>query len=273
MRRTLILMGVCLLSVVSLARAQSTPDPNQFVDVSVEPRETIPLERLLIYPESARRSGLEGAVTLDAVIGVDGRVEKVNVLKSDYDVFKDAAIDAMMRERFTPALQNGTPIKIWITRTIHFRLHNDEGPYRLNREQSLSSNVGKENRPRINFRTIIGSNLDSARDLFKIWGDVEEDKENDGTHLHVKSRPGFANGRFRVTADGIANDSGMRKVIVLYQFQNDEDFASSAAAWGAKSIVGGKLASQSTVADLPNAVATIAVDATERTVRVQLIAK
>ena len=33
-----------------------------------------------------------------------------------------AAIDAMKRAKFTPARQNGTPLKVWITRTINFKL-------------------------------------------------------------------------------------------------------------------------------------------------------
>lgn len=102
---------------------EADPKEGDFVDVSEEPHEIEPLEKLIQYPEVARRSGLEGNVTLDALIGTDGHVEKVNVLKSDYDLFKDAAVQTMMKAKFTPARQNGTPLKIWITRTIHFRLH------------------------------------------------------------------------------------------------------------------------------------------------------
>ncbi len=105
---------------------QADPQEGAFIDVSEEPHEIQPLEKLIQYPEVARRSGLEGNVTVDALIGTDGRVEKVNVLKSDYDLFKDAAVQAMMKARFTPARQNGTPLKIWITRTIHFRLNNTQ---------------------------------------------------------------------------------------------------------------------------------------------------
>jgi protein TonB len=102
---------------------EADPSPDEFIDVSDEPHEIQPLEKLIQYPEVARRSGLEGKVTVQALIGKDGSVEKVDVLKSDYDIFKDAAIQAVKNAKFTPARQNGTPLKVWITRTINFKLH------------------------------------------------------------------------------------------------------------------------------------------------------
>jgi protein TonB len=100
------------------------PGMDDFVDVSEEPTPVEPLEKLIQYPEVARRSGLEGTVTVSALIGKDGRVDSVVVLKSDYDLFKEAAISAMKRAKFTPARQNGTPLKVWTTTTLHFKLKN-----------------------------------------------------------------------------------------------------------------------------------------------------
>ena len=45
------------------------------------------------YPETARHGGLEGKVTFSALIGKDGRVEKVSIDKADYEVFKQAALN------------------------------------------------------------------------------------------------------------------------------------------------------------------------------------
>lgn len=101
---------------------ESEPSKDEFVDVSEEPNPIEPIEKQIQYPEVAKRSGLEGKVVVQALIAKDGHVEKVDVLKSDYDVFKQAAVDAMMKAKFTPARQNGTPLRIWITRTINFKL-------------------------------------------------------------------------------------------------------------------------------------------------------
>ena len=103
---------------------ESEPSQDEFVDVSEEPEPITPIEKLIVYPEVAKRSGLEGKVVVMALIAKDGHVEKVDVKQSDYDMFKQAAVDAMMKAKFTPARQNGTPLRIWITRTINFKLTN-----------------------------------------------------------------------------------------------------------------------------------------------------
>lgn len=140
MRNILVISAIFLLCVSSRVIAQSAPDPSpdEFIDVSEEPHETIPLEKLVVYPDSAYRNGIEGNVTLQALIGKDGSVEKVEVLKSNYDIFKDAAINAMRREKFIPAKQNGTPIRIWITRTINFRLNPGGPPLDTNKTKDSS---------------------------------------------------------------------------------------------------------------------------------------
>jgi periplasmic protein TonB len=102
---------------------EEEPKEGEFVDVEQEPEPIEPIEKAIQYPEVAKRSGLEGKVELDALIGTDGRVIKVNILKSDFDVFKQAAEEAVKKTRFTPARQNGQPLKVWITRTIRFKLN------------------------------------------------------------------------------------------------------------------------------------------------------
>ncbi|MDP4199873.1 MAG: energy transducer TonB [Bacteroidota bacterium] len=101
---------------------EAEPSKDEFIDVSQEPEPITPIEKQIQYPEVAKRSGLEGKVVVQALIAKDGHVEKAEVLKSDYDVFKQPAIDAMLKAKFTPARQNGTPLRIWITRTIIFKL-------------------------------------------------------------------------------------------------------------------------------------------------------
>ncbi|MDP4199872.1 MAG: energy transducer TonB [Bacteroidota bacterium] len=87
-----------------------------------EPVAITPIERLIVYPDVAKRSGLEGRVVVQALIAKDGHVEKVQVLRSDYDVFRHPAVDALMKAKFAPAKYHGEPVRIWITRTITFKL-------------------------------------------------------------------------------------------------------------------------------------------------------
>jgi protein TonB len=101
---------------------EEAPGIDDFVSVDKEPQAIQAIDKLAVYPEVARRSGLEGSVVLRALIGTDGRVDSVVIEKSDYDLFKNAAIDAMKKARYTPAIQNGNPIRVWTDEKIDFKL-------------------------------------------------------------------------------------------------------------------------------------------------------
>lgn len=94
----------------------------QFVDVSEEPVPLVPIESFITYPDEAKKNRIEGKVVVQALIAKDGHVEKADVLKADNNLFKQPAIDAMMKTKFSPARQNGVPLRIWVTRTINFKL-------------------------------------------------------------------------------------------------------------------------------------------------------
>lgn len=74
------------------------------------------------YPAIARESRVDGLVILEAVIGEDGAVRDVRVLKS-IRLLDQAAVDAVRRWRFTPTLLNGQPVPIVMTVTVTFSLN------------------------------------------------------------------------------------------------------------------------------------------------------
>ena len=74
-----------------------------------------------IYPPVAQAARVEGTVILEAVIGVDGRVTSVRVLRS-IPLLDQAAVDAVKRWSFTPTLLNGTPVPVAMTVTVRFAL-------------------------------------------------------------------------------------------------------------------------------------------------------
>ena len=98
------------------------PSQDEFIEVSEEPKPTQNIQGLVQYPETAKKASLEGKVTFSALIGKDGRVEKVTIDKADYEVFKQPVIDAVSKVRFTPARNNQTPVRVWYTQTISFKL-------------------------------------------------------------------------------------------------------------------------------------------------------
>ncbi len=74
------------------------------------------------YPEQARLAGLEGKVLVRMLVGKDGKVKKVVVEQSTFDIFNDAACDAAMKFVFTPAYNAGGPVTIWVHIPFVFKL-------------------------------------------------------------------------------------------------------------------------------------------------------
>lgn len=72
-------------------------------------------------PARARQKGISGVVLVSLLIGVDGRVQDVDVLESrPTGVFDEAAITAVKQWRYTPAQYQGEPVPLRIDVPIRF---------------------------------------------------------------------------------------------------------------------------------------------------------
>lgn len=71
------------------------------------------------YPEIARKAGIEGRVTVNALVGKDGKVEKLGEVTGP-EVFHEAAKTAALQWEFTPAIQNDRPVKVWVAIPFNF---------------------------------------------------------------------------------------------------------------------------------------------------------
>jgi protein TonB len=80
------------------------------------------LRRRLEYPELARRAGIQGKVYVRVLVGTDGKPKRYIVEHSDNELLTEAAVKAVMSATFTPAIQNGQPIAVWVSIPIDFRL-------------------------------------------------------------------------------------------------------------------------------------------------------
>jgi protein TonB len=74
-----------------------------------------------VYPRIAQEAKVSGMVILEAIIGTDGRVQDVRILRSKA-LLDQAAIDAVKQWRFTPTLLNGVPVPVILTVTVNFQL-------------------------------------------------------------------------------------------------------------------------------------------------------
>ncbi|HEX6851877.1 MAG TPA: energy transducer TonB [Candidatus Polarisedimenticolaceae bacterium] len=74
------------------------------------------------YPRIPLRMGLSGTVLLRAVIGPDGSVEEVALVRATSPLFVEAATDAVRRWRYTPALQSGRPVRVYFDAVVEFKI-------------------------------------------------------------------------------------------------------------------------------------------------------
>lgn len=75
------------------------------------------------YPELARRAGMEGTVFVRVWVDKEGKVRKVEIQKSDAEIFNQPAIEAAEQMIFTPAVQGGSPVSVWVAMPFKFKLN------------------------------------------------------------------------------------------------------------------------------------------------------
>jgi TonB family protein len=74
------------------------------------------------YSEQARNNNIQGTVTLRLLIGADGLVKQVRVVRGLPDGLNDQAIQVAYQLRFQPAMKDGKPVAFWQPMTIVFSL-------------------------------------------------------------------------------------------------------------------------------------------------------
>jgi len=106
------------------------PD-EEFSDDKFYPYDTKPeiiggyaaLAAKLVYPEIARKAGVEGRVTVEVVLNKKGKVIKTKILKSlGNNGCDEAAINAIKSVTWKPAYQRDKPVMVKIAIPIIFRL-------------------------------------------------------------------------------------------------------------------------------------------------------
>lgn len=100
------------------------PAPDEFVAVEKEPGVDLgKLQKSIVYPDLARRAGVEGRVIVRVLVGPDGKARRSFIESSDHELLNQAALDAIKNYGlFTPAIQNGQAIICWVSIPITFRL-------------------------------------------------------------------------------------------------------------------------------------------------------
>ncbi len=103
---------------------ETTEEPTYFVAVEEMPQPIGGLQgiqQMIEYPEIAKRAGIEGKVFVKAFVDETGSVTNAEIVKGIGGGCDEAAMDAILKTKFTPGKQRGKPIKVQVTIPIVFK--------------------------------------------------------------------------------------------------------------------------------------------------------
>jgi protein TonB len=108
--------------VVDIPLEEYLPPPDEFI-----PYEEQPLQIDLpqpVYPEMAKKAGIEGSVWVKVLVDKNGDVRDALIYKESGAKagFEEAAMEAAKKGKWKPALQNKQPVAVWVAYKVDFRL-------------------------------------------------------------------------------------------------------------------------------------------------------
>jgi TonB family protein len=74
------------------------------------------------YTLSARSAGVQGVVILQSVIGSDGRIHRLRLLRGLPHGLSEVAAATVCTWRFEPATLDGEPVEVYYNLTVNFTL-------------------------------------------------------------------------------------------------------------------------------------------------------
>jgi protein TonB len=106
---------------------EEDPDMFEFFEGENPDFDLAELQRMVVYPELAKRAGIEGKVVIMALVSTDGTVVRDSIVQSDSDMLNQAAKDALYKlsdsGQISPGISSdGEPARAWLTIPITFRL-------------------------------------------------------------------------------------------------------------------------------------------------------
>ena len=87
------------------------------------------IQKNLHYPEIAQRAGIEGVVIVQIQVGTGGNVVDYRIARSlgENNGCDEAAIAAIKKTKWKPALQKKRPVKVWVSIPVRFNLTEKSG--------------------------------------------------------------------------------------------------------------------------------------------------
>jgi protein TonB len=78
----------------------------------------------IVYPKPAREMRIEGTVIVNFIVGKDGTISDITVLRSPHKLLSDEAIRAFkLMPKWVPGKQKGEAVNVSYTQPIFFQLN------------------------------------------------------------------------------------------------------------------------------------------------------
>ena len=122
------------------------------------------IQKNVIYPELAKRAGVQGRVFVKAFIDALGNVVNTELIRGIGSGCDEAAMEAVKKVKFTPGTQRGKSVKVQLTIPILFKL------------DDTASN-GKSSKPQKNFEVVVVPT--ELKGLSTLQGGIVSEKDGD----------------------------------------------------------------------------------------------
>lgn len=100
----------------------AAPDSKAPSSVNVKPENMTLVSKVTpVYPPEAKKARVSGTVELSAIIGKDGTVEDLTVVKGAPELAQ-SAMDAVRQWKYQPYLLNGDPVEVKTTINVIYSL-------------------------------------------------------------------------------------------------------------------------------------------------------
>ncbi len=126
--KTKIILLVLLFSFAGLLAQQKVKlqkvDESGFIEVDEVP--VLKTQIKPAYPQIAKLAGIEGTVYLKLLIDEKGNVVKAKVEQGAKEMLDNSALKAAKEAKFSPAMLNNKPVKVWVILPVAFKLALDK---------------------------------------------------------------------------------------------------------------------------------------------------
>jgi len=128
-RLLIIALSVCWALLIALAEETSSEPSEKSTACEVVPMPVGGMTALagnVVYPETARKEGRQGAVHVKVRIAPSGEIETTEVIQSVAEDLDRAAVEAICKTEWTPGSSKGQPAACEVVLPIQFKLDVDK---------------------------------------------------------------------------------------------------------------------------------------------------